>query len=43
MAGKFYDASAADDNALIGVAIEKLGLSQLDRFDPHRKIIEFQL
>jgi hypothetical protein len=28
---------------LIAVAIKKLGLSQLDTFEPARKIIEYQL
>lgn len=43
MAGRFYDSAAHDENTLIAVAIEKLGLSQLDRFDPEKKIIELQL
>jgi glutamate formiminotransferase / formiminotetrahydrofolate cyclodeaminase len=43
MAGRFYAPTVADEPALIATAIERLGLSQLDRFDPSRKIIEFQL
>ena len=43
MAGKYYAAGVTDDRALLAVAIERLGLSQLDRFDPAKKVIEYQL
>ena len=43
MAGKYYAAGVSDDRALLAVAIERLGLSQLDRFDPAKKVIEYQL
>jgi glutamate formiminotransferase / formiminotetrahydrofolate cyclodeaminase len=43
MAGRFYSPATTDETALIQIAIERLGLSQLDRFDPSRKIIEYQL
>jgi len=43
MAGRFYAPDATDEAALIAIAVERLGLSQLDRFDPSRKIIEYQL
>ena len=38
-AGTFYTGNNSDDN-LIKAAIEHLGLSQLNRFEPERKIIE---
>ena len=44
MAGRHYAAGAVlPDEQLLGLAIERLGLSQLEPFDPHRKIIEYQL
>jgi glutamate formiminotransferase/formiminotetrahydrofolate cyclodeaminase len=43
MAGKFYSPQTADEKSLLKIAEEKLGLSQLDKFDPQRKIIEYQL
>ncbi len=43
MAGRFYDAGVSDEMKLIELAIEKLGLSRLDEFDPKKKIIEYQL
>lgn len=43
MAGKFYQPGASDEEVLVSTAIERLGLSQLDRFDPQKKIIEYQL
>jgi glutamate formiminotransferase / formiminotetrahydrofolate cyclodeaminase len=43
MAGKFYAPDTVDEERLIGVAVDRLGLSQLDRFDPTRKVIEYQL
>jgi glutamate formiminotransferase len=43
MAGKFYDARETSEVRLISLAIERLGLSQLDQFDPQKKIIEYQL
>ena len=43
MAGSFYDGTTSDASRLIATAVERLGLSQLDRFDPARKIIEYQL
>jgi glutamate formiminotransferase / formiminotetrahydrofolate cyclodeaminase len=43
MAGRYYANGTTDEAQLVDVAIERLGLSQLDRFDPMRKIIEYQL
>jgi len=43
VAGKFYDAGTKDEVKLLSTAIDKLGLSQLERFDPQKKIIEYQL
>jgi glutamate formiminotransferase / formiminotetrahydrofolate cyclodeaminase len=47
MAGRFYanddDASAKTDKELMMLAIEKLGLSQLEPFVPDKKVIEFML
>lgn len=43
MAGRFYDTHSRDRERLVSVAIEKLGLSQLEQFDPQKKIIEYQL
>ena len=44
MAGKFY-AGGADhsDEELLALAVERLGLSQLEVFDPKRKIIEYNI
>jgi glutamate formiminotransferase / formiminotetrahydrofolate cyclodeaminase len=43
MAGRYYAPGVTDEAALINLAITRLGLSQLERFDSRRKIIEFQL
>lgn len=43
MAGRHYAPSPSDEDALIAEAVVRLGLSQLDRFDPTKKIIEYQL
>ncbi|MBM2840853.1 MAG: ftcD [Bacteroidetes bacterium] len=43
MAGKFYDSGTNDEEKLISTAIDRLGLSQLELFDPQKKIIEYQL
>ena len=43
MAGKFYYEGLTSDEELISKAIERLGLSQLEKFDPAKKIIEYQL
>ena len=43
MAGAFYAPGVTDEKRLLDIAVEQLGLSQLDRFDPARKIIEYQL
>jgi glutamate formiminotransferase/formiminotetrahydrofolate cyclodeaminase len=43
MAGKFYSPDVSDEAQLMAVAVERLGLSQLERFDPARKVIEYQL
>ena len=43
MAGRYYAPGVTEEARLIDAAVEHLGLSQLDRFDPARKIIEFQL
>lgn len=43
MAGEFYAPGTGGDGALVATAIERLGLSQLERFDPQTKVIEYQL
>jgi glutamate formiminotransferase/formiminotetrahydrofolate cyclodeaminase len=43
MAGRFYSPSTTDEKQLLSIAEERLGLSQLDKFDPQKKIIEYQL
>ncbi len=43
MAGRFYDTRETSEPRLITLAIDRLGLSQLDQFDPQKKIIEYQL
>lgn len=43
IAGKYYEPGVNDEDTLVTTAIERLGLSQLDRFDPQKKIIEYQL
>jgi glutamate formiminotransferase len=46
LAGRFYlgpDASKATEQTLIETAVTRLGLSQLDRFEPSKKIIEYMI
>jgi glutamate formiminotransferase/formiminotetrahydrofolate cyclodeaminase len=43
MAGAFYAPGTTDDGVLVATAVERLGLSQLERFDPNKKVIEYQL
>jgi glutamate formiminotransferase/formiminotetrahydrofolate cyclodeaminase len=43
MAGAFYTPGVTDSGRLLETAVEKLGLSQLERFEPSKKIIEYQL
>jgi glutamate formiminotransferase len=43
MAGRFYASTETGKQKLIDIAIERLGLSQLEHFDPEKKIIEYQL
>lgn len=43
LAGRFYDSIDVDEDMLIRTAVERLGLSQLEPFDPQKKIIEYQL
>jgi glutamate formiminotransferase/formiminotetrahydrofolate cyclodeaminase len=43
MAGRFYSQSTSDEKELLAVAEAKLGLSQIDRFEASKKIIEYQL
>jgi glutamate formiminotransferase/formiminotetrahydrofolate cyclodeaminase len=42
-AGKFYLPNETNQDKLITIAIEKLGLSDLDDFNPKRKIIELMI
>jgi len=42
MAGRFYSGES-DEEKLIHVAIERLGLSQLEQFDPRKKVIEYMI
>ncbi len=39
--GKFYKPESSDENELISIAIEQLGLSNLAPFNPNEKIIEY--
>lgn len=41
MAGKFYTGRDASEEELIGTAIQSLRLSQLEPFDPKKKVIEY--
>lgn len=43
MAGRYYSPHTSGESELLAVADVKLGLSQLDQFDPQKKIIEYQL
>jgi glutamate formiminotransferase / formiminotetrahydrofolate cyclodeaminase len=43
MAGKHFDGTTRKEEDLIAIAIDRLGLSQLDTFEPTKKIIEYQL
>jgi glutamate formiminotransferase / formiminotetrahydrofolate cyclodeaminase len=43
MAGRFYAPAVSSEDELMRVAIERLGLSQLEIFDRKKKIIEEQL
>lgn len=43
MAGRFYDDKQTLEERLISLAVERLGLNQLDVFDPAKKVIEYQL
>jgi glutamate formiminotransferase/formiminotetrahydrofolate cyclodeaminase len=43
MAGKYYAPEERDDRRLLIIAIERLGLSQIEPFDPMKKVIESQL
>jgi glutamate formiminotransferase/formiminotetrahydrofolate cyclodeaminase len=43
MAGRYYDPGQTAEDGLLSVAVQKLGLSQLEPFDISKKIIEFQL
>jgi glutamate formiminotransferase len=42
MAGRFYGGDT-DEEKLVKVAIERLGLSQLEPFDPKKKVIEYMI
>ncbi|MGE5681136.1 MAG: glutamate formimidoyltransferase [Bacillota bacterium] len=44
MAGRYYsDNSVSDEKALVDLAIEKLGLNSLNKFDPQQKIIDYMI
>jgi len=43
MAGRHYAPGTVSEDELVTIAVEKLGLSQLEQFDRTRKIIESQL
>jgi len=43
IAGRFYEPALTEEEQLIDAAVRHLGLSQLDPFDPAKKIIEYQL
>ncbi len=44
-AGRFYagEHDGLTDEQLVSLAVERLGLNQLDRFEPEKKIIEYQI
>lgn len=42
-AGRFYAPATSSDEELLDVAIQRLGLSQLEEFDRSKKIIEYHL
>ena len=41
-AGRFYTGETSEE-ALIAAAVERLGLSQLNKFIPEKKVIEYML
>jgi len=43
IAGRYYASSENDEGTLIQRAVQSLGLSDLEPFDPKKKIIEYQL
>ena len=43
MAGRYYNSGESSEERLLAAAVERLGLSQLDSFDPSKKVIEYQL
>lgn len=43
MAGRHYTPGVTNEQQLVSVAIDHLGLSQLERFEPSHKVIEYQL
>jgi glutamate formiminotransferase/formiminotetrahydrofolate cyclodeaminase len=43
LAGRYYAPGVRDESALLDIAVERLGLSQLEPFQKSTKIIEFQL
>lgn len=43
VAGKFYESNSTDETMLLAAAEKHLGLSQLEKFNQSKKIIEFQL
>ena len=43
LAGKFYDKKVFDEEELVSIAIEKLGLSDLYPFKPEEKVIEYMV
>lgn len=42
MAGRFYGGGPTEEQ-LVHLAIDRLGLSQLEKFDPKRKVIEYMI
>lgn len=43
LAGKYYNPEEEDRIKLVQIALDKLGLSDLDHFDPYRKVIELMI
>ena len=43
MAGRYYSPNCSSEAELLQSAEDNLGLSQIDIFDPQKKIIEYQL
>ena len=43
LAGKYYNPKEEDRDALVQIALNRLGLSDLDHFDPYKKVVELMI